>query len=461
MDPVTDRPRSSFQSRQAWEWACLFVFLGLVAWQIFFPPVVGLSDNNDFAKVLGPAGVCHSAPETLNAWFVTGYGSGPKCHWSSGLVSTEIPLASLGRWIGRPFTGRYHFDIRFSAAVHLAILALAFGLFLNATRRSRPLVRFLLPPFAIFIFTDVAYVAYLNSAFMDNASFVLLLLLIAIAAQPDVRWKPAAYAIAGILLVFSKAQHSLLGLPFAGLALFFALRSGARRLWGAAAVALIASSLVMPRLTPPEYRQISLFNLVFYKLAAEDPKVLDLLDLDSSYRPYIGHTAFDSPPPLADPDWTRRFLDRVSFARIAQLYLRHPSIAAKTLRFDLLDAAHSIRPDYLANYRREDGYPAHSQATAFGFWSHFRSTLLYFHPYSLPALLVLPLLSRRPLAVTLALAGLLEFAVCSLTDGLDTHRHLFLFQVLTEAVILLTTAFALSAIPASRHRAPEAAEPHA
>jgi hypothetical protein len=447
MDPVTDRLRSSFQSGQAWEWACLFVFVGLVVWQILFPPVVGLSDNNDFAKVLGPAGVCHSPFETLNAWFVTGYDSGPKCHWSSGLVSTEIPLTRLGRWIGRPFTGRYHFDIRFSAAVHLAVLALAFGLFLNVTRRSRPLVRYLLPPFAILVFTDVAYVAYLNSAFMDNASFVLLLLLITIAAQPDTRWKPFAYAIAGILLVFSKAQHSLLGLPFAGLALYFAARSGSRKPWAFAAVSLVAASLVMPHLTPPEYRQISLFNLVFYKLAVEDPKVLDLLGLDSTYQPNIGHTAFDSPSPLANPDWTRSFLDRVSFARIAQLYLQHPSIAVKTLRFDLLDAAHSIRPDYLANYRREDGYPAHSQATHFGFWSNFRSTLLYFHPYSLLALFALPLLSRRPLAVTLALAGLLEFAVCSLTDGLDTHRHLFLFQVLTEAVILLTTALALSAIP--------------
>jgi len=442
MDPVTDRPRSNFQPGQAWEWACLFIFLGLVAWQIFFPPVVGLSDNNDFAKVLGPAGVCHSPFETLNTWFVTGYDSGPKCHWSSGLVSTEIPLTRLGRWIGRPFTGRYYFDIRFSAAVHLAILALAFGLFLNATRHSRPLVRFLLPPFAILVFTDVAYVAYLNSAFMDNASFVLLLLLIAIAAQPDSRWKPLAYAIAGILLVFSKAQHSLLGLPFAGLALYYAFRSQARKLWAAAAVALLASSLVMPRLTPPEYRQISLFNLVFYKLAVQDPKVLDLLDLDASYRAYVGHTAFDSPSPLPDP---------VSFPRIAQLYLQHPSIAVRTLRFDLVDAAHSIRPDYFANYRREDGYPAHSQAARFGLWSDFRSTLLYFHPYSLLALFALPLLSRRPLAVTLALAALLEFAVCSLTDGLDTHRHLFLFQVLTEAVILLTAAFALSAIPLPLH----------
>ena len=323
---------------------------------------------------------------------------------------------------------------------------MAFALFLNITGRSSPFVRYLLPPVAILIFSDVAYVAYLNSAFMDNASWVLLLLLVAIAAQPSSRWQPAAYAIAGVLLVFSKAQHALLGLPFAGLALAYAWRSRQRLAWSTAAIALLASSFIMPRLTPPEYRQVSLFNLVFSKLAVSDSTVLTQFGLDSSDRQWIGKNAFDQPSPLADPDWTRRFLSHVSFGTVARLYLRHPSIALQSLRTDLTGGAYSIRQDYFANYRREDGFAPHTRATRFGFWSHFRSTLLYFHPYSLLVFFCLPLLSRRPLAFTLVIAALLEFGVCSLTDAIDTDRHLFLFHVLTEAIIVLTVGLALAAI---------------
>jgi hypothetical protein len=42
-----------------------------------------------------------------------------------------------------------------------------------------------------------------------------------------------------------------------------------------------------------------------------------------------------------------------------------------------------------------------------------------------------------PLALTLVAAGTGEFAVCTLADGVDTYRHLFLFHVITETLILL------------------------
>ena len=59
----------------------------------------------------------------------------------------------LARYLSRPFTGRYHFDMRASAAVHLSVLAVAMALFLRITRRQHPLVRYLLPPLAILMFT--------------------------------------------------------------------------------------------------------------------------------------------------------------------------------------------------------------------------------------------------------------------------------------------------------------------
>ena len=72
------------------------------------------------------------------------------------------------------------------------------------------------------------------------------------------------------------------------------------------------------------------------------------------------------------------------------------------------------------------------------------------YPYALVVLYALPLLaivSRArllPLALTVAAAGIAEFAICTLADAIDTHRHLFLFHVITETLFLLAAGWALT-----------------
>jgi hypothetical protein len=435
----------------AWECTCLSVFLGLIAFQLFVPPITGLSDNNDFSKVFGVSDICKAPFETLNTYFISGYDAGPKCRWPSGFISSEALFVSVGRGLGRPFTGRYHFDLRWSAAVHLAVLAAAMALFLCLTRRQGKWVRFLLPPLAILMFTDVAYVAWLNSAYMDNASWVLFLLLTSAAASGIAE----VYGITGVLLVFSKAQHAVLGIPFGLLAAWFAWRNRRRQpyVWLLSAVALLVSAAVMPALTPPEYANISLYNLIFYRLAPNEKEVLPELGLDAGYQKWVGTQAFAKDSPLPDPDWTRAFTAQVSFADIARLYCRHPGIALRRLNYELHDSVHLMRPDYMANYRQEDGFPPHSVATRFSFWSNLRMRAFSKYPFLILVIYALPLLGAvvrprlLPLALVLVVAGLSEFAICTLADAIDTHRHLFLFHVITDSVILLTLGW----VPGGRH----------
>jgi hypothetical protein len=440
----------------------LAAFLVLCGWQLFVPPLTGLSDNNDFAKVFGPAKVCEAPRENLNTYFVSGYRAGPECKWASGFTSTEIALVDLARFLSRPFTGRYYFDLRASAALHVAILAVAMALLLRVTRCQPPMVRYLLPPLAILMFSDVAFVAYLNSAYMDNASWVLLLLLAGIAVQAGTGdpggWIAPAYAITGILLVFSKAQHAVLGIPFAALALFHGCkRTGSRAAWLVTAAVMLVSSLLMPQLTPDEYRNISLYNLVFYRLAPNHPNVLAELKLDAGYQKWVGTDAFRAGSPLPDPDWSRAFGSRVSFGDIAWLYLRKPAIALREIERDLHDSTYSIRPVYMANYRQADGFAPHTQATRFSLWSNLQGWMNGEYPHHLLVLYALPLLAvlayqmgrlrlgseLLPLAVTLMCAGVLEFLICALADAIDTNRHLFLFQIISDLLILLLAAWVL------------------
>jgi hypothetical protein len=288
---------------------------------------------------------------------------------------------------------------------------------------------------------------------MDNASWVLFLFLASIAAYagrwPASRWVAPVYAIVGMLLVFSKAPHAVLGIPFAGLALYYAWTNRhaiERKTWFATAAALLISTAWMPLLTPPDYRNISLYNLIFYRLAANDRTVLDKLGLDTGYQKWIGTNAFNPSSPLLDPDWSRTFVAQVSFSDVALLYLRHPALALREINRELHDSVHVLRPSYMANYRQADGFPPHTVATRFSLWSNLRSRMLAEYPYHLLMLYSLPLLAaavRRirpgllPLALTLMTAGVCEFVICTLADAVDTHRHLFLFQVITETLILL------------------------
>jgi hypothetical protein len=446
----------------AWEWVCLAVFLGLTGCQLFVRPLTGLSDNNDFPKVLGPAHICHAPVENLNTYFVSGYAAGPTCAWPSGFISSEILFLDLARYLSRPLTGRLHFDIRASAALHLLVLATAMVLFLQITRRQAPLVRFMLPSLAIVMFSDVTYVAYLNSAYMDNASWVLFLLLSSVAAQgcirAEARWIAPVYGIAAVLLEFSKAQHAGLGILFAALAVFFAWQHGVpRAAWLLVAGVLAVTAVVVPSLTPPEYQRISLYNVVFSRLAPANPTVFAELGLDPKDEKWKGTSAFVPDSPLNDPAWTSAFVARVSFGGIARLYVRHPGIAFREIDRELHDSVHSMRPIYLANYREADGFPPHTMATRFSFWSNLRIRMMWTFPHHLLLLYAAPLLAgavfalRRapffPLVLTLAVAGISEFVLCTLADGIDTHRHLFLFHVITETLLLLIVGWILS-VPA-------------
>jgi hypothetical protein len=113
----------------------------------------------------------------------------------------------------------------------------------------------------------------------------------------------------------------------------------------------------------------------------------------------------------------------------------------------------------MPNFREEDGIPAGTLATRFSLWSSLRSGLLRIVPYHVFLFYLAPWIAVlsawrykiagmkwpvMPVALALSAAGMLEFAMASLTDALDIARHLFMFHVITELLILLTVAGLLS-----------------
>jgi hypothetical protein len=452
-----------------WELPCFLLLLILVGYQVFLPPVTGLANNSDFAYVIGKLSICPSDQEKQNnIYLVTDYFADPvSCTFDFGLVSVEVPMTIAATRLSALFTGDKKFDLRALAALHMTILLAAFAILLSLTSRAGPFVRFGLPLLFILIFSDVAYTAYLNSIYLDAPAYLFLLLATVVAAacclDHSRRWLTVGYLLCGVALVFVKSQHAILGLGFAALAVVLACRPAMRIVrieWICTAVLLVASTATMLSLTPPGYQLFALYDVIFSRIALHSDAPWDVLKevgLGDDDLKYLDTNAQTPGTPVYNAEWSKDFLQRATFSKLIWFYLRHPGVALSEMNRDLNVAAPVLRPTDMANYREKDGYPPRTLATRFSLWSTLRSTVLRIFPYHVLLFLLAPwaawLGGRKwpwlrspllPLALMLSAAAVVEFSMAILTDALDNSRHLFLFQVLTELLILMLTAALLN-----------------
>jgi hypothetical protein len=124
------------------------------------------------------------------------------------------------------------------------------------------------------------------------------------------------------------------------------------------------------------------------------------------------------------------------------------------------DAAWIRTPD-VANYRRQDGFPPGTLADRFNWWSKLRSRVFAVFPVHIAILYLVvggvslacffrPALAVRwplyPVAVALVIGGAIEFFASALLDCLETARHLFIFHVISEMLIICAVAAVLSMV---------------
>lgn len=445
----------------------MLLYVALAGNQLFLKPVTGLADNGDFPKVLGHLSVCDPNQEhdVFNYVYPT-YSIDPGCRWDSGLTSSESLFVRAIKRIAVS-SGRVSFSIKGAGKAHLSVVVLALMVLLWAMHGTAPVVRFGVPPLILWIFSDVAYVSYLNAFFMDTASMVFLLLTVALAVAAALRpgmWSAIAFGIAGVLLVTSKSQHAILGIFFAGLAILYGVRSSraVRWVWGLAGIAILVAVAVMFSLTTEEYKTYPLFNLIFFRLAPQSPdpgKVLAAMSLPESDLQYVGMHSYSPNTPVTNAEFRKTFLHQTSYVKLARFYLEHPAIPFRIIRTDLAQETPYMRPPNIGNYEKSDAVAPGALARRFDSWSNLRASLLRSFPAHVVILVLVtgvgsglcffrPSLAARwplyPLVLVLAISGTVEFLFSVLLDALETARHLFIFHVITEILIVCTFAAALS-----------------
>ena len=444
----------------------LAVLSTILSIQLFIPPFIGLADNGDFPKISGLFSLTKDQRQNFR-YFVSEYEYSQNSY-DRGLRFSGVVPAAAAIYLSRLIHGPKQFDIRYLGLCHGIMFLLTFYLFLVFLRRYPLPTRATLAALSLWIFSDVAYVSYFNSFYSDTIAYLGLLLMtvtaLHIATNNQSRWVFwVLFSLAAILFTTSKAQHGLWAVFPAAFAVWSGFMSGSRlrKLYGCSlcAVLLLTSAVEFFLGTPKWYKATALYSVIFLKVLQYSPapeRDIQSLGLSPGDLRNVGLTPWRPHSPVADEKWLTKFYG-VASRSLPRFYLHHPKRVLQLLMRDLKEHGAQIRFRELANFRQADGYPPGALATRFSSWSWLRTALLSRWPSMLVLwyLLIIAVcmvsvvnssdnLTSRLSAICLGIVAMamLEYCFASLSDALQTERHLFLFHAMTD----VTFCFAAGAL---------------
>ena len=438
-------------------WSCL-IFLtvaAILAFQLFIPPIIGLSDQGDFGRMIGRFGYgpqVKSIP--LSAGFVQSkYVRDP---------STRIPILEQAGpeylFVGTAVALSQIFskgvlDVRLLGFVHVVAFLTAFAWLLRVTGP----ITWIVTAIAL---TDVGYVAYWNSFYTEPATCIAFLLLAAesipiargqsISASQLARW-----CLWASMLVWAKSSNFPLAAVLAPFALYLGWRATNTRIVGTVGACGIAAFAILTMSTRPKpMQQATTYDAIFMAILPESrTPAADLqeLGLDPKLASFSGSGAWT--PSTAFPALYNHALDHdVTGATVARFYLHHPTRIWRRAKA-LLPVAFSLRPEWCGNFEQSAGRPQGAKTQSFTLWSTLHKRLLSpLGRFLLIALAISPICTialrvRYTQAIgldfltILAAAVLIAFLTAALGDAWDNVKHMYLFNLLLDAWLISLARF--------------------
>ncbi len=452
-------------------WIAAIGLAVLIVWLLMIPPVLGLADSGDFARVMGGAGIAPLDPnETYDDRYFgfshTYYGYGS--YMLGGYFSTHVLLVAIAGWVGR-IVSLDHFDMRVLGFCYAALYIWAMVRLIRYSpmldnRRATLAVSAVLAASLVFVFGDIGYIVYFQSFFGEPYALIATLLTVGAALALLASDKPsgamlAIFIGAALALATSKIQNAPLGFAFALLAWrMLKLRDdrGWRKQVWTGAIILVVCSALMIVVAPDRLKHTNLYQSIFFGVlknssdVASDMKELGIPD---KYAGLAGTNYFqkDTVIPQSDPVLHREVLERLSHKDIALYYARHPSRFIQKLEVAARNGVY-IRPLYLGNYDQSTEKPRGAVSHAFSAWSewkvktmpHTLGIFLMFYAFYYLALawswLRTASLRLRLGLETMAIigiAGAFAVFVAIIGDGeADMGKHLFMFNVCFDMMVI-------------------------
>lgn len=445
-------------------WAVLAAAAAMISWQLFVPPIVGLADQGDYARMIGRFGYgpAQKSPPDYIAFVPKTFIPDPSYRVRNyEHVESEYLFTGAAVWLNRLFSKDGTLDIEMIGLVHAIVFLAAFARLLVVTTGlpGAPLLWIAM----LVIFTDVGYVAYWNSFYAEPASCIFFLFLAAetIAILRSAQVSNAAilrWSLFAILFVGAKSQNFPLALLLAPLC----LRLGSWRPLAIAGSILIALAAAFNFATVPKpLTMANSYDTLFMAILPESKTPaadLQQFHLDPSLLAYSGSGAW-SPNTAFGQLAQRGTLDReLTPATVARFWLLHPTRIWRRAKA-VLPVAFSLRPEWCGNFERAAGRPPGARSSSFILWSSihehpitkfgkFLIVLLLLSPFTaIAAWIGLPK-HRRGIEILAVLSAccLMAFVVAICADAWDNVKHLFLFNLLFDATLLSALTSLLSVV---------------
>jgi hypothetical protein len=365
----------------------LTLFLAVVIYQLFLPPVIGIADNGDFPRLRYPNGLSKLPSEDQDQRFnyiYSKFAIVPEPNVGIYYFHTSSHLfVGAARWLNVLFVSREVFDIRVLAALYLICFLLGIYLILIFSRRFAFHWRCLLAAALFGIFTDTAYTAYFNSFYSEPTGLTALIVIVGcslllMTGRSGIPALAGYFAATG-LLVTAKPMYvpfAVLLVPY-GLYLTRFVSLKYRYIWaGVASVVLLLLAAGYQAVTPEWLRMKASYIAVFEVLLPDSPNPdsdLLALNLKPEWKQYIGTSPYDADGPVeTDTAFRSDFTNRVRTLTIPRFLLTRP--------WQLYRVASSIAPqlvetlpDYAGYYEQSSGKPPRSKP--FAPWSSIRARI--------------------------------------------------------------------------------------
>jgi hypothetical protein len=440
----------------------------LIAIQLFATPVIGLSDQGDFARVIGRFGYAREDKSTplSDAYVAPKYIRDPQARFPDlEQLTSEYIFVGAAVLLNKVVSRDGKLDIVLMGFVHAAVFLAAFARLLSVLRNS-PLAWIL----AAFTLTDIGYVAYWNSFYSEPASCIFFVLLlaesIAILGHPALSGagplppaRPPGRASAAVLrwslwaalLILAKPQNFMLAALLAPFILRIGWKNNLRFAGAAGALAIAITGVVCLRTFSRAGVWATTYDQIFLAILPDSKdRAADLKDLgiDPRFATYAGTGAWTPRTALQELVGSGVIGGSVTPVSVARFYVRHPTRMWRRAKA-FLPIAFSLRPEWCGNFERVAGYPPGTKSTSFAVWSAFHERFLT--PIGKWILIVLAAL---PLALAvawvrapaqrmqiefgglLALGCLAAFGVAAFGDAWDNVKHCFLFNLQLDACLI-------------------------
>jgi len=454
------------------EWLyCLLATL-IIVLLLFTGEFIGVADNGDFLRIMGSIGLnYYNEFESYEQRFFNyahayfAYDS----FFRGFYVTSQLLIVLFARSIAFIIHSEY-FDIRVLGALYSLLLITASCLCITFFKKRGILVTVALMAILLLVFHDVGYLAYFNSLYGEPVSFIFMLLTLALGLTVLRRETPSKrllllFVLACLFLVCSKTQNAPLGLLFSVVCLRFAALHKDNFPWKRLAItcsaALVVIAAGMYLLAPKDFKQINLYQTVFFGILHSSDTVqedLQELGLPAYLEGLAGTNYFQSDTVIKqdDPRLQADFYERISHMDVLLFYMKHPDRLLQRMSYA---AEHSmnIRPYYLGTYELAAGKHAGAVTEQYSWWSQFKRTVL---PNEFSFIMIVYLLyygvllyewrrrdsifSRIALELfgVIGLIGAFGFLIPIVGDGLaDLSKHLFMFNVAFDIMLAASVIY--------------------